>query len=609
MFPVPRLDPSVEDLQCPIQPCAHGPMRTLSSVSECQEVNDSIASMTSYHDLKGFRDQQMHLHQPPKKRACLLFPQQPSPSNKPTSMRVCLRTNKRKAETSNDKSRPCKRCIPNTLLSRTPDQVSTITAGDFAPFWTDVFRAWSAKLWCPTVTDLHDSVWNSWSGSSKSATCPSWSKPTLTQNLLHSRMTMEQKNSLMISLQFATSSLPATTASELAGIDEPDQASLLPRTHMVALRTDKDQRRLLKRWMGVARLTYNYCVECQRQHTCKLNKKTLRDRLVNNDSWLVRRIPSLRETPYEIRDKAMCEFLSSYYTSRKKHGVGNFKMQFRSKKASTQTIYLRRRCYDGGKCYLRFWNKASLQPLQVRPGERKKWDGKELSNDGFIVLRRPNRWFIQRVFTRPRGETQVGGRVAALDPGVRTFQTIYDPLRESLLEFGGDESHKTLFERCLRMDKLQSKASLKTTSHKTRYHLRNKILPRLRYQFKCAVEEVHRKTARVLCDNYDTILLPALPTSKLSLKVLRCLKTKSVRSMLGWSHYAFRRRLIMKAEETGAKVVTVGEAYSSKGCGMCGIVRPSFSSKTFQCVNSACGLRTDRDWNGARNICLMTLSA
>lgn len=323
-------------------------------------------------------------------------------------------------------------------------------------------------------------------------------------------------------------------------------------------------------------------------------------------------MPSLRQTPYEIRDKAMCEFLASYNTSRTRHGPGNFRMAFRTKKATTHTIYLRHRSYEDGICYPTFWKKNQLKPLQIRKGEvrARKWDGKQLSNDGFIVFRKPDRWFIQRVFTKPRGENQVGGRLASLDPGVRTFQTVYDPVREAVLEFGGDKAPLKLFEKCLRMDKLQSKANQRrTTSRRTRHHILHRVLPRLRYKLKCCIQDLHRKTARLLCDNYDTILLPALPTSQLSSRVRRRLRSKTVRSMMCWSHHAFRRFLVHKAEETGAKVVTVGEAYSSKGCGLCGILRSHFTSKTFQCKNPRCGMRTDRDWNGSRNIALMRLSA
>jgi transposase len=355
---------------------------------------------------------------------------------------------------------------------------------------------------------------------------------------------------------------------------------------------------------------------------------------------LVKKNPWLLETHSDIRYGAVADFITSYDTSRKKHGLGRFTMSYRKKKATSQSMYLAHRSYNGhpGVCYPDFWKKGKLKlkPLQIRKEElkkfkwtlcdndknanvvklrkeeitpsNKKWDGKTLEPDGRFVLKRPNLWFIQRVFKLPRGETQVGGNVASLDPGVRTFQTIYDPVREAYIEFGGGDSTQNLFKRCLRMDKIQSLANQKETKHKLRYRLLNRVLPRLRYKFKNLVADLHRRTAIFLCKNYDTILLPALPTSKLSTRAQRRLRSKTVRSMLGWSHYAFRRAFVLKAEEYGCKVVTVGEEYTTKSCGKCGVVRASFSGKVFKCSQAQCGFKTDRDWNGSRNICIKTLS-
>jgi putative transposase len=375
---------------------------------------------------------------------------------------------------------------------------------------------------------------------------------------------------------------------------------------MVAIKTDQTQRQTLKKWMGAARFTYNACVDCLREHFCSITKEFLRATVVTKKSWLVINNPWLLETPSDIRDRVVLDFVTAYYTSRAKHGAGQFKMSFRSKKATTQTCYLAHRRYSKGVCYPSFWKKARLNPLKPQQGELSKWDGVQLPHDGLIVFRRPNLWFIQRIFTIPRGEIQVKGYVVALDPGVRTFQTAYDPVRESILEFGGGDSMTRLYRRCLVMDALQSKAFHATTTHRTRYHLLNKVLPQLRWKFKCLVEDLHRRTARLLCDNYDTIVLPSLPTSKLSERASRRLRSKTVRSMLGWSHYAFKRRLVQKAEETGSRVVIVTEEYTSQTCGVCGHIRGRFSSKTFAC--SQCGLKTDRDWNGSRNILVKTLS-
>ena len=70
----------------------------------------------------------------------------------------------------------------------------------------------------------------------------------------------------------------------------------------------------------------------------------------------------------------------------------------------------------------------------------------------------------------------------------------------------------------------------------------------------------------------------------------------------------FMDQLAAKAEETGVKVLVVGEAYTSKTCSNCGLVNATLgSSKTFKCPNPKCSFYlqpVDRDGNGAANILL-----
>ena len=56
-------------------------------------------------------------------------------------------------------------------------------------------------------------------------------------------------------------------------------------------------------------------------------------------------------------------------------------------------------------------------------------------------------------------------------------------------------------------------------------------------------------------------------------------------------------------------MVEVGEAYTSRTCGLCGTLNHDLGgAKTFQCVDEHCGVQIDRDVNGARNILLRELT-
>ena len=91
-------------------------------------------------------------------------------------------------------------------------------------------------------------------------------------------------------------------------------------------------------------------------------------------------------------------------------------------------------------------------------------------------------------------------------------------------------------------------------------------------------------------------------------KAKRRIHTKSVRSMLHWAHYRFRQRLLYTAEQhAGVDVKVVTEEYTSKACGVCGVLHHRLGgSKHFRCPS--CGWQCDRDVNGARNILLKTLT-
>lgn len=153
---------------------------------------------------------------------------------------------------------------------------------------------------------------------------------------------------------------------------------------------------------------------------------------------------------------------------------------------------------------------------------------------------------------RPRGK-KVPETVAALDPGIRTFQTLYDS-NNNIVEFGcGDV-----------------------------YNIDSEEIP-----------EIHNKIADYLISKYEIILIPRL-----------LLKTDNPYYHI-WKHSQFVDVLQSKAKRTQCKVIEVEEAYTSQTCSRCGFNSHPGSSKTFKCDN--CKLVIDRDVNGARNILLKNM--
>ena len=101
----------------------------------------------------------------------------------------------------------------------------------------------------------------------------------------------------------------------------------------------------------------------------------------------------------------------------------------------------------------------------------------------------------------------------------------------------------------------------------------------------------------MLTKSYSQILLPHFESQKMMGKNKRV-----NRWMNNLKHYLFKTRLIDKCNlEKDSSVMLVDEAYTSKTCGNCGKIN-SVEGRILKCTG--CGIKIDRDINGARNIYL-----
>ncbi len=122
------------------------------------------------------------------------------------------------------------------------------------------------------------------------------------------------------------------------------------------------------------------------------------------------------------------------------------------------------------------------------------------------------------------------------------------------------------------------------------------------------MDELHKKLATWLCENYRVVLIPTFETQQMVRRRNRKLRSKTARGMCTWSHYRFRQRLKEKAELfPWCTVIECDEAYTSKTCGACGKLHQKLGpNKTFTCPN--CDYVADRDVSASRNILLRYLT-
>lgn len=531
------------------------------------------------------------------------------------------------AKSNNSKSmrKPSNPRTPRSKSSKTSAVVSTTTAKVLQPFWNASIKDLSQRLWLPIATDLCVSDWSSWNGSAQSMIQKSWFSATLkTMKTMPMSTNCEMTYSpLQLSLWHATtvdgphkiedvakkqpkSTSTSTMDSAKVAKTAKEQANACKK---IRLNPTTEQLTLLKQWMGTNRWTYNQAVASKRT-----TKNELRSQFVNNDQFAANDAKSwVLETPYEIRDAAICDLVKGIKTSKQllRNGkIRNFRMSFRSKKNAQESFVIRNRDYqrngDGFTCFRGFFKKANVDAV-IRAREPLP---QTIQYDSRLIRTRLNEWFLciptQASMPYALGdENQVPqNRICSLDPGVRTFQTVFDA-NGAIVEFGAKDLAR-LYRLCRQADKIQSKRD--KLHGKKRYKLRLAYL-RIFRRIRNLVSEIHKKMTNFLVLNYNVILLPTFETKPMSSKSGACkLQSKTVRSMLTWSHYRFKQRLLNKSKTTAhCKVIVCGEEYTSKTCTRCGFINNALGgSKIFQCPQ--CSLCIDRDHNGARNILLKNAS-
>ena len=405
--------------------------------------------------------------------------------------------------------------------------------------------------------------------------------------------------------------LPEDTWGECVDIRKENNTPQGPTygTIKLKLKLTRDQKKTLSQWFGVNRVVYNACVDLfnakyvrgENFGDVKFSVEALRSYFINSDSKLVQEKPWILQTPYEIRDCAIRDFMKALtiaFEQKARGTIKKYRMKFRSRLKSKQTsIVIREKCYKDGKPHPRYWKHEPMDGTESQLPTR-------LPSDSRMVRDNLGNYYLHIQYVRQSNSLEKKFRVVAFDPGVRTFLTGYDPAGEAL-EIGKNDMGK-IIKLAYHLDDLISRTSkLKSRKKKRSY---GKAIKRMRQRIRNLIHSFHHKVAKYLCEHFSLIILPKFNAKQMSMKCKRRISSKTVRKMLCWSHCKFRELLLSKAAAfEGVQVKIVGEAYTSKTCGRCGhLHRKLQGSKTFKCPN--CHYLVDRDVNGARNILLRYLS-
>lgn len=226
--------------------------------------------------------------------------------------------------------------------------------------------------------------------------------------------------------------------------------------------------------------------------------------------------------------------------------------------------------------------------------------------------------------------------IVSVDPGEKIFMYFYSTKYQGKI---GDNMRIKILKTQRKIKKYQS--IVKTKKNKQKKKIKNlskikKKLNQLYCKIKNYVNEIHKKGAKFLCENYENILVPKFETkpmiskykitqekneidkikndkekAKQKLKELnkQIKLSNNVKFVLSMqSHYRFKEYLKQYAKKYRTIVHDVDESYTSQCCSFCGILSKEYNNKRVKtCIS--CKKEIDRDENGAKNIYLKCLNA
>ena len=358
---------------------------------------------------------------------------------------------------------------------------------------------------------------------------------------------------------------------------------------------------MLNKWFDTARWTYNKCVDAVKNRVCSKNKKSLRSVCLNSGA-LKDTYPWVLDTPYDVRDEAMNDLLKAikFLDSKNKP----YTLKYRSKKSMSESIVIHNKHYKRKGVFIpNIFGKTPIKSFEPLP-EKLTYDTRlqrTRLGEFFLCILSP----LKIRSDKQAPKTKYNRGVISLDPGVRTFMTGYDPSGKCY-EWGKDDMNR-IVRLAVSADKLISISKDTRIKHRKRYGLRKSYL-RINQKIRRLVNDLHEKLSRWLVDNYRVVIISEFDTSSMIKKGSRKIRNKTARSMVTWSHYSFRQKLISKSRETPwCKVIFTTEEYTSKTCGRCGELNHNLGGKKeFSC--NSCKTVIDRDYNGARGIALLVLT-
>jgi putative transposase len=360
------------------------------------------------------------------------------------------------------------------------------------------------------------------------------------------------------------------------------------RCEKITIKPSQKQRNILKTWLEIYRQVYNITVKYYRKHKilpkrfartsvrAKINKNTYLTSLIKNSA-----------IPIHTINNAIFDVLKAYktaFSNLKNKNIKYFRIRPKKFNKPTQILVLEPNVFNKEKTGLNNINLRDLHPsspISTQSDVRLQFNKRTKQFTLFIPQ---NMKF---------STTKARYARCALDPGMRAFQTTYSN-SGVCYQIGTNKTNQKIKKTIAKIESVSTKKNEKWY---------NKFASKLRERIKNLVADLHWKTARFLCQRFDTILIGNMSTKDIIKSTGSVLNACSKRFCQALSHFTFRERLKTKCEQYNVQFKCVDESYTSKTCGSCGELNDKLGgAETFKCAKERCSYTMLRDIHGARNI-------
>ena len=225
-------------------------------------------------------------------------------------------------------------------------------------------------------------------------------------------------------------------------------------TRKIRICPTPEQQIILNKWINTSRYTYNNAIHKIENEKQKINFYNLRNKLVPKKN-IIKTKEWILDTPKDIRANSIREVVSMYksaFSNLKNGNISKFNMRYRSRKILSETISIPKSAVkiSDNRKNINLFTRYLNTPIKVF---------KELIPDieheiKLLHDKRCNNWYIcVPIEYNVNSDNQ--GNIVSIDPGVKTFQTLYDA-NGTVTQIGTEDMKNILVELYKKIDKYKS---------------------------------------------------------------------------------------------------------------------------------------------------------